>query len=140
MAKKGFLLGMLALALVFGLMVVGCGTVNGGRYASDSPVENDCTLTMKGSSAPNLPNTKIPHITSLDGTEVDWKGEFSGMSFLNGKGFSIQIPAGEHTLSGRTESNTNNSGPVLTTSFNFVAGHTYKVEIKDALQFIDTTK
>ena len=62
------------------------------------------------------------------------------MSFLNGKGFSIKIPAGEHTLTGRTESNTNNSGPVLTVTFDFTAGHNYRVEIKDTMQFVDVTK
>ena len=68
MKNKLFLLGMAGVLLTFGLSMVSCATEDGGRYAPDSPAEQDCTLIFKGSAFPNLANTKIACITAFDGT------------------------------------------------------------------------
>jgi hypothetical protein len=88
----------------------------------------------------------IIRITSFNGKTVDWKGDFGiPVGVWPGKIFRIQIPAGEHTLTGSTyaisiddDSMLMVNGPELTTTFNFIAGYIYKVEISrdSVLQFI----
>jgi hypothetical protein len=138
--KKNFFV-FSGLVLTFLLFVGGCVT-NVGRYDQTGPVENDCTLVLNGS----LMGESIIRITSFNGKPVDWKGDFGiPLGIWPGKNFHVQIPAGEHTLTGSTHALLIDddsifivNGPELTTTFNFSADHIYEVEISNdsILQFI----
>ncbi|MDR0623343.1 MAG: hypothetical protein LBG10_02835 [Treponema sp.] len=130
-----------SIILAFSLPAAGCVT-NVGPYDQTNLAENDCTLVLEGS----LVGEPITRITSFNGKPVDWRGDFGiPLGIWAGKSFHVQIPAGEHTLTGSTHAFSANddsmsiiNGPELTTTFNFAAGHIYKAEITgdSILQFI----
>jgi hypothetical protein len=139
MANKKIMLGMLAV-LVLGMALMGCAT-NAGRYDNNSPAENDCKIILDGGSW----GTELTKITSFDGNVVDWRskaGVLAQMLQFTGP-FSISIPAGEHSLtawSGQVGLTAGAGTPQMSTTYTFVAGHTYKVKAQGTLQIIDVTK
>jgi hypothetical protein len=101
MKKNTLFLGMLALALAFGFMVVGCATTLKVKPAityadSAAPESGSAILAIAGQS-----NNGYFACVSFDGKEVSWAG-VSKESFWTGASGSaynyIYIPAGTHTL------------------------------------------
>ena len=133
------------IVLVFLFFGIGCVT-KAGRYDQTDLAENDCTIVLKGS----LLGEPIIHITSFNGKLVDWKGDFGIIvGAFPGKNFRVEVPAGEHTLTGSiqiisidNDSVYIDSGPKLTATFNFIAGHIYEADISDdsVLRFIEKNK
>ena len=129
------------IVVVFLFFAAGCVT-NAGRYDQTGLAENDCTIVLRGS----LLGEPIIRITSFNGEPVDWKGDFGIIiGALPGKDFRVQIPAGEHTLTGLLQSvSTDNDSPYidngheLTVTFTFIAGHIYEADISSdsVLRFI----
>jgi hypothetical protein len=135
MSKKRFFVGTLAVVLVFGLVLAGCAT-NGGRYDTSAPVEQDAHLVIPRGGALSS-NT----INSFDGQQVNWYDK-SFFGSMGGGKFTVDIPAGEHTLTGMKPGvGGTGSGKPPTATYNFLAGHTYRVEIKGSdLVITDITK
>ena len=129
------------IVVVFLFFAAGCAT-NAGRYDQAGLAENDCTIVLRGS----LLGEPIIRITSFNGEPVDWKGDFGIIiGALPGKDFRVQIPAGEHTLTGLLQSvSTDNDSPYidngheLTVTFTFIVGHIYEADISSdsVLRFI----
>ena len=129
------------IVVVFLFFAAGCAT-NAGRYDQTGLAENDCTIVLRGS----LLGEPIIRITSFNGEPVDWKGDFGIIiGALPGKDFRVQIPAGEHTLTGLLQSvSTDNDSPYidngheLTVTFTFIVGHIYEADISSdsVLRFI----
>jgi hypothetical protein len=138
MAKKRFFVGMLA--MVFGFALTGCAT-NAGRYDPSSPPENDCTIILEGGSVA----TEVTKITNFDGTSVDWRSKYEGIavSLQRVGDFVISIPSGTHTLTGWSGQPGLTAGagtPQMSTTYDFIAGHTYKIKAAGSLQVTDVTK
>ncbi|MDR2796295.1 MAG: hypothetical protein LBB47_06270 [Spirochaetaceae bacterium] len=125
-------MGTLAMALAFMLVVAGCAT-NGGRYDTSAPVEQDAHIVVhRGGVSANTVN-------SFDGQQVNWYDK-SFFGQLGGK-FKVDIPAGEHTLTGMKIGLGASSAKPPTATHDFLAGHTYRVEIKGSeLVITDITK
>ena len=137
MAKKKFGLGILAVLLMLGML--GCVT-NAGRYDTSAPAEKDCTIVLKGGSHAK----EVTKITAFDGKLVDWRAKLEGLALLFGPGdYKISIPAGTHTLtgwSGQVGLTAGAGTPQMSTTYTFVAGHTYQIKAAGSLQVIDVTK
>jgi muramoyltetrapeptide carboxypeptidase LdcA involved in peptidoglycan recycling len=131
MANKKFFVGMSAITLALGLLLAGCAsTVDGGRYNADSPPEQDCSLNFKGASP--SPLVKIPHVTTFDGEQVNWKAEIGTIAPFKGKSFTVKIPAGEHTLNGVSVGAMGANAGTLSITYTFIAGRSYTIKIKDS--------
>ncbi|MDR3336635.1 MAG: hypothetical protein LBT16_05465 [Treponema sp.] len=144
MKRKGFGLGILAAALTFGMVFMGCATsakstANIVRYDTDSPIEQDCTIAVSGAG----PLGEATRIISFDGKTVDWKGSYN-IVFQSVGEFQINIPAGKHTLEGVSGMGASfqlppsSSGTAAT--YDFLAGHTYSIKLQGALQITGITK
>jgi hypothetical protein len=121
--KKGlFQLGMLALALSFGLAGISCVSVSdAGRYDYASPEEEDAVILLgQGGSI---------YVSAFDDQTVSWKSS-TDLGFLINQ-FRIRIPAGTHTLAGGQENSSRPGELLFTTStrYNFMAGKSYTVDI-----------
>jgi hypothetical protein len=142
MKKNSLVLGMLSIALVFGMVVTGCAS-KPVVYDSSIPVEQSCIIQL---------GLGIWKITKFDDVPVNWKGQ--GNNF--GRAKSTQIPAGSHTLTGSLQVGTGGSVTAnsaswselyadnVSATYNFEAGHTYyimgrRAPDKSDRVFIDVT-
>jgi hypothetical protein len=125
-------LGMLALVAAFGLVVVGCVT-NGGRYDTSIPVEQEANIEVpRGATSANI-------IVGYDGKSVNWS-DSSLLGQFGGK-FKVSIPAGSHTLVGMKVGLGAGSAQNPEITYDFLAQHTYRVEVKDGdIVVTDITK
>jgi hypothetical protein len=142
MANKRNFLEMLGLMLLLGALVAGCATTqNAGRYDTSGSADNDCTIVLNGGAWLK----ELTKITSFDGQPVDWRSKITSMSAYFGVvgPFQISIPAGKHSLtgwSGQVGLTAGAGTPQMSTTYDFIAGHTYKIEASGSLQVTDITK
>ena len=103
-----------------------------GRYDYSVPQDQDAILVIGGSSG--------CWITAFDDETVSWSPYYSqsllgAMAGINDKveAYQIGIPSGTHKLTGGLPSSNGTTALQYqsSTKFNFVAGKTYKVEIKN---------
>jgi hypothetical protein len=140
MKSRIFGLGMLVLALAFGMTLIGCAsTTNAGRYDTGSPAGQDCTIVVSGAGFLG----EATRVIKFDDQTVDWKGKYN-IIFQSVGDFQISIPAGKHTLEalssmgGALQLPPSSSGTAGT--HDFLAGHTYNIKLEGALKITDITK
>jgi hypothetical protein len=135
--------GILGMVLAFGLTVIGCASMqNAGRYDTSSPADKDCTIILDGGGLIK----EVTKITNFDGQTVDWRSKITNatMAAYFGVGpFQINIPSGKHSLTGWSGQPGLTAGagtPQMSTTYDFIAGHTYKITAAGSLQVTDVTK
>jgi hypothetical protein len=135
MKKKLWFVGIISMALVMGVTLIGCAsTQNLGMYDPSIPETEQCVLEIAGGL----------HINTFDGKKAGPDG-FMGEESLAGLGMdgyaanfqgnkgtaTIKIPAGHHDLIagfyiGNAQGHVKQSN--LPISYDFAAGHTYRLK------------
>ena len=114
----------IAIVAVIGLLIAGC-TTKGGVYDTSVPAEQRSSLVIPrgGTHSANI-------INSFNGQQVNWS-DTSFMGQFGGK-FLVDIPSGTHTLTGMKVGIGQGSGETPTITYDFLAKHTYRIEVKES--------
>ena len=125
--------GIITLIVIIGFSILAC-TTNGGVYDKSTPPEQRASLVIPrgGALSANI-------IVAFNGNQVNWS-DTSMMGQFGGK-FLVDIPSGTHTLVGMKVGMGQGSAQNPTITYDFLAGHTYRVEVKgDEIIVTDITK
>ena len=119
----------LFLGMVFSILVFGCATqknVEVGRYDYSKPQEEDAVIIIGEETG--------CWITAFDDETVSWSPYYNQGLFLKTRlPYQIGIPAGTHKITGGLPSANGTTALQYqsSTKFPFVAGKTYKIELRN---------
>lgn len=124
--NKLCLITVALLAVIFTSCMSAPKNVEVGRYDYSTPQEQDAVLVIGGTTG--------CWITAFDDETVSWSPYYSsGLFSVTIQAYQIGIPSGTHKLTGGLPSSNGTTALQYqsSTKYNFIAGKTYKIEIRN---------